>query len=365
MADRSAWIVGALWLLGGRLMPASADSIDDYLKAQMAKEHVPAVAVAIVRDGRILKLKSYGQANLEWGVPATTHTAFQLASATKLLTTTALMRLVEQGKIALDDPVRKYLPEAPAAWAPLTLRHLAAHMSGLGDLLALPKRPQTLDEAMQAAYAMPLQDPPGEKTVYASSDYVVLMRVIERVTGKPFAVFLHDELCGPLGMTDTCFDGAVEEGLIRKSAIVPRRASIYNWEDGVQKNQAFLFPNWTYPAGGLYSSVADLAKWAIALDQGKLLRPDTMQQLWTPVRLNNGQTGPFGIGWIVDQHEGRKVTGHSGGPALADIVRFVDDRLTIAVLTNQQHLMPFLAMGVADRYCAKPQHYLAREARRD
>jgi CubicO group peptidase (beta-lactamase class C family) len=236
MAYRSAWVAGAFWLLGGSLIRARADSIDDYLKAQMAKEHIPALSITIVRDGKVLKLKSYGVANLEWSAPSTPHTAFQLASATKLLTTTALMRLVEQGRIALDDPVTKYLPGAPAVWNSLTIRRLTAHMSGLGDLLGLPKRPGSLDEAMQTAFELPLQSSPGEKTVYASSDYVVLMRLIERVTGKPFPVFLHDELCGPLGMTDTRFDGAIEEGLIRKSAIVPHRASIYNWEEGVQKN---------------------------------------------------------------------------------------------------------------------------------
>jgi CubicO group peptidase (beta-lactamase class C family) len=344
----------ALALCAGALRPAAADGIDDYLKAQMAKEHIPGLSVVIVRGGRVLKLKSYGMANLEWGIAATPDTAYQLASATKLLTVTALMRLVEQGKIALDDPVSRYLPDAPPAWSAMTIRHLAAHMSGLQDLLALPKLPQSLDEAMQAAFQLPLLHAPGETTVYASSDYCVLMRVVERLTGKPFPVFMREELFGPLGMSASRFDGAVEDGLIRKSELVPRRTSIYNWEDGVQKNQAFLFPNWTYPAGGLYSSAADLAKWAVALDEGKLLRPETMAQMWTRVRLNNGQPGPFGIGWIVDQHNGRKVTGHSGGPALADIIRFVDDRLTIAVLTNQQHLMPYLAMGVADLYYAPP-----------
>lgn len=110
----------------------------------------------------------------------------------------------------------------------------------------------------------------------------MVMRMIEKVTGKPFPVFMHDQLFRPLGMTAIRFDNAVEDGLIRKSEIVPHRASIYNWEDGFQKNQAFLFPNWTYPAGGLYSSAADVAKWAVALDQGKLLKPETMKPgaLW-------------------------------------------------------------------------------------
>src|SRR5579862_838390 len=114
MSFRPTLIAGALCLGCCLLTRTAADPIDDYLKQQMAKEHIPGLSVVIVRDGKILKLKSYGMANLEWGMPATPETAFQLASATKLLTVTALMRLVEQGQIALDDPVGRYLPEAPA-----------------------------------------------------------------------------------------------------------------------------------------------------------------------------------------------------------------------------------------------------------
>jgi CubicO group peptidase (beta-lactamase class C family) len=352
MVIRWGGLAGVFWLWCSGLVPAAADSIDQYLQAQMAKEHIPGLAIAMVRDGRILKLKSYGLANLEWNIAATPDTAYQLASATKLLTATALMRLVEARKLALDDPITRHLPEAPSAWRAITIRHLTTHTSGLKDLLALPKLPGSLDEAMQTAFQLPLQHTPGETTAYASSDYCVLMRLIERVTGKPFSAFMHEELFAPLGMTASGFDGAVESGLVRKSALVRHRTSIYDWEGGVQKNQAFLFPSWTYPAGGLYSSAADLARWAVALDQGKLLKPETLRQMWTSARLNDGETGPFGVGWIVAEHQGRKVVGHSGGPALADVVRFVDDRLTIAVLTNQQHLMPYLAMGVADLYYA-------------
>jgi CubicO group peptidase (beta-lactamase class C family) len=110
---------------------------------------------------------------------------------------------------------------------------------------------------------------------------------------------------------------------------------------------AFLFPAWTQSAGGLYSSAADLAKWAAAIDHG-LLQPESLAALWTRQRLSENGESPFGIGWIVEQHRGRKVVGHSGGPALGDIVRFVEEGLTIAVLTNQQNLRPDLALQVAD-----------------
>src|SRR5262245_24630848 len=113
MVMRWGGLAGAFWLWCSGLVPASADSIDQYLQAQMAKQHIPGLAVVMVRDGRILKLRSYGLANLEWNIAATPDTAYQLASATKLLTATALMRLVEAGKLALDDPITQHLPEAP------------------------------------------------------------------------------------------------------------------------------------------------------------------------------------------------------------------------------------------------------------
>jgi CubicO group peptidase (beta-lactamase class C family) len=149
-------------------------------------------------------------------------------------------------------------------------------------------------------------------------------------------------------MTSTRFDYAREDGPIRVSDVIPRRASIYNWDGTAQRLFAFLFPIRTYAAGGLYSSARDLATWAAALDRGTLLQPGSLREMWTRTKLTSGEDGSFGVGWIVDQHNGHKATGHSGGPALADIVRFVDQSLTIAVLTNQQNLRPYLTMGVAD-----------------
>jgi CubicO group peptidase (beta-lactamase class C family) len=136
--------------------------------------------------------------------------------------------------------------------------------------------------------------------------------------------------------------------------LVKQRASVYNWNEGRQKSFAFLFSSWAYSAGGLYSSASDLSKWVVALDKGKLLSRASLEQMWARQKLNNGKDNSFGIGWVIKTYHGRKAVGHSGGPALADILRFPDDELTIVVLTNQQRLFPRLAEGVADFFIPAP-----------
>lgn len=144
----------------------SEDSIDDYLREQMARNQIPAVSVAIVNRGKIVKLKSYGVANLEWNQPTTTDTALQIASSTKPFTGTALMMLVEEGKLALEDKISKYLTDTPAAWQNITIRHLATHSSGITNRVSA--KPETsVEEFGKAAYPLPLDYQPGEKAMYA------------------------------------------------------------------------------------------------------------------------------------------------------------------------------------------------------
>jgi CubicO group peptidase (beta-lactamase class C family) len=350
--NHSHWATLALILL--LAAPATrADGVDDYLKAQMDKNHIPGLAVAIIRKGKILKLKAYGLANLEWDSRATTNTAFQLASSTKPMTGTALMLLVQDGKISLDEKISRYLPDAPAAWKDMTVRHLITHSSGLKDDLGAQKI-VTVEDAVKAASALPLNYQPGERSAYGLIDYVVLTLIIEKVTGTKFQDFLRERIFDPLGMTATQFDNATEDGPIRVSNLVRQRASIYAWGEGRQKNFAFLYSSWAYSAGGLYSSASDLSKWIVALDTGKLLSRANLEQMWAPQKLNDGKDNSFGIGWVLKTYHRRKTVGHSGGPALADIVRFRDEELTIVVLTNQQRLFPRLAEGVADLFIPVP-----------
>jgi hypothetical protein len=132
------------------------------------------------------------------------------------------------------------------------------------------------------------------------------------------------------------------------------RASIYNWENGKSRNFIFHFPERSYSAGGLLTSATDLAKLAVALDAGRLLSSKSLEQMWRQEKLANGTSNSYGIGWVIKYYNGRKTVGHSGGPALADLVRFPEEKLTIAVLTNGQKLSPYLAQGVADFFLPPP-----------
>jgi CubicO group peptidase (beta-lactamase class C family) len=326
---------------------AQTDAVDSYLMRQMQKNHIPAISVAIVRNGKIIKLKSYGIANIELDVAATPDSAFQIASTTKPFTGVLLMRLVEQGKLFLDDPVTKYIPEAPEAWRPITLRHLSTHSSGLSDAYPTEKI-KTADEAIQAAAKVSLAYTPGSRATYGLTDFVVLARIMEKVSGQSFPALLAEQISNPLGLASTRFSNAGENGPVRVSDVVPRRVPTYRWNAAAQQVMEYLYPQWTYAAGGLFSSAADLARFVVALDEGQLLKSTSLDVMWQRPQLSDGGKGDFAIGWTASTYRGRKTVGHSGGPALSDMIRFVDHKFTIIVLTNQQKLFPALAEGVAD-----------------
>ena len=338
----------AFCLLGSAL--CAADPVDDFARAQMSRGHIPAMAIVVVRDGTIEKMAAYGIADLDWDAPASPRTAFQLASGTKAFTGTLLMKLVEQGKLGLDDPVSRHLPDAPDAWKAITVRHLAAHTSGLQRDPSGGKPLASVDAAVAAAYALPLEYETGARSQYGLTDFVVLTKIMEKVSGLGFVELLRDQIVRPLGMEDTVFDDAVDEGDRRSWLPVNHRATTYRWSGGTQRAYQFYYPKYTYSAGGLFSSAADIAKLLIALAPGRLLKPATLDAMWAPVPLNGGGQGEFAVGWGQGRYRGLRAVGHSGGPALSDLLYFPDQKLGVAVLTNQGALFPVLAELVADIY---------------
>lgn len=319
---------------------SSARAIEAYVRDQMQAAHLPSVSVAVVRNGRTELLQAYGTANLEWGTAATPRTAYPLASATKLLTGTALMTLVEEGVISLDEPVTAHVPFAPQTWGAISIRHLTTHSSGISDDLG-PGAPANAEEATRRVAERPLQFEPGSRNSYGIGGYAVLQYVIEQVTGETFPDVLLIRVLDPLGMAGTRFDHATNDGPFREADVIPERAGVYAWDGEAQHIFWFHFGSEAYTAGGLLSTAADLARWAAALDTGRLLSDERLEEMW-------GDFGPFGVGWVRGTYRGRDTVGHSGGPALADILRFPEERLTIIVLANQSRMYPYLAQGVAD-----------------
>ncbi|MGB9992340.1 serine hydrolase domain-containing protein [Massilia sp. SM-13] len=345
-----------IWLAAAALLSApaaKADKIDDYMQAQMRINHVPGAAVAVVKQGKVVKLKAYGSANLEWSRPAGTDTAFQLASSTKPFTGMLMMRLAEQGKLDLDAGIARYLPAAPASWQAITVRHLANHSSGIPDRVDVGPE-ASMDEYIEAAAKLPLTHAPGASSEYGISAYVVLRKVIESVSGKPFVQALNAEVSAPLGLKSTAFEQAAGYGERRSIEVIPRRASVYDWKDGRHINFTFAFGERGYAAGGLYTSAADLAKVLAALDGRSFLSDSSKSAMWHPQQLGDGKPASFGVGWALRKVNGRNTVGHSGGPALSDVLYFPEERLGIAVLTNGQSLYPYLAQGISELYYPAP-----------
>ncbi len=328
---------------------APPDPVDRLLADAMARAHVPGAAVAVVRGGKVLKLGVYGKAELEHGVKVTPATAFQIASTTKLLTGVLLARLVEQGKLSLDDPLSKHLDAVPDTWGAVTLRQLATHTSGLPVTEPDPKL-GPVPEAARAALAARPAARPGERAEYGSLDYTVLAAVLEKVGGKPFPRLLEEEVLGPAGMRDARFEAARDDGLVRSADVVPGRVTTYRWSGGAQRVAWFLYPEYTWAAGGLFASVRDLAAFVAALQRGALVSRESLARMAEPPTLADGRPGAFGTGCTVGRHRGFRTLGHSGGPALGDVLLFPELDLGVVVLTNQKLLQPELAELVAELY---------------
>lgn len=339
-------------LISAQELVERAAKIDSFLTAQIEEHHIPALSVAIIEDGEIKCIGSYGTANLEYDVDNTEQTAFQLASVTKLLSATAIAILIEEGKLDLEDKVSTHVKDLPESWDNMKIKDLVAHQSGIVDLLALKKEFNSVDEAILTARENPLDFEPGTKTVYAGGDYALVMKIIENISGMPFQQFMSSYVFDKVGMKNTLYNNMEQDFIYRTQDMMPNAATTYVWDNENQKQRIFsmLFPKWTYPAGGLFASIEDLAKWIVALDKNTLLSEKYRDLLWTPTQLRDGVNSPFGVGWIVDKFGDVTATGHSGGPALADIMRLPDRKITVIVLTNQISLRPFLTSSVLKLY---------------
>jgi CubicO group peptidase (beta-lactamase class C family) len=330
--------------------------VDDLLARVARDGHIPGLAVAVLRDGAVVKSATYGQADIENGTQVSAATRFQIASATKLFTSTLLLRMVANGKIGLDDPVTRTVPGAPPAWRAIRVRDLAAHLSGLGSPNIGPEVVRTAD-AVSVLEKAKLAGPPGAAARYDSLDYTLLQLILERAGGEPFAALLHDRLLAPAGLTCTGFDDAERLGPQLRADPVPHRAEYYHWNGRVNQRSWFLYTQYAYAAGGAYSCVSDMARLLALADTGQLLPAPLLQQAWTPPVLKDGTAGEFGIGWVVKNYRGQRWVGHSGGPAFSDVMYFPALRLGIVVLTNQQRLYPQLASLVADQFIPAPAFY--------
>lgn len=327
-------------------------AIDRAFNRRVEVYNLPALAVAIVQDGEVVYRRAEGCANLEFGAPATSATMFQLASVTKLLTAALLMRLVDDGMLGLEQAVSDHIPDLPPSWRAITVGQLANHSSGLpsgmvggGVAPALAgDQVRTAADVVRVASEMPLSGEPGRISEYGLVDYAVLTEVMERATSRKFPELLETRVARPLGLTVT-FDHAVERGMARIADVIPQRASTYFWDGAKQKRMDVIYPRWGYSAGGLFGSLDALVAFVTGLDKG-FLSAGALEAMWRSSGVAGPPPAPFAIGWIPGEFKGVATVGHSGGPALADLLRAPSEKLTVIALCNQMAAPPQMARDV-------------------
>jgi CubicO group peptidase (beta-lactamase class C family) len=285
-------------------------------------------SVLVARGDQVLLSKGFGSADLEWDIPNTPSTKFRLGSVTKQFTAASVLLLEERGRLSVNDPVKKYMPDAPAAWDKITIFNLLTHTSGIPSFTGFKDYAESEPFATTPAKLVarfrdkPLEFEPGTKWNYSNSGYVLLGYLIEKVTGAAYADFVRDNIFSPLGMKDSGFDS--------NTAVIRHRASGYVPGPDGPTNAGFIHMTVPFSAGSLYSTTEDLLKWETALFGGKLLSAASLQKMTTPFKQD------YAFGLSVATANGRKEISHSGGIEGFNtfLGYFPDDRTTVAVLAN-------------------------------
>lgn len=317
----------------------------------------PGAAVLVVQDGKPILRKGYGMAELELGVPIAPDMVFRVGSVTKQFTAACILKLAEEGRLALDDPLTKFLPDFPTGGRRVTIEQLLTHTSGIRSYTDMPawatrmREDWTLAELEAFFATQPFDFEPGERWHYDNSGYVLLGAILEKVTSKPYADVLADMIFRPLGMQDTRYGS--------DTPIVPRRVAGYvKAPGGAVVNAPFLSMTQPFAAGALVSTVDDLGRWQAALDSGRVLSAESRRKMWTPVRLPGGAETRYGFGWVIWNYQGHAVVEHGGGinGFVTANMRLPDDHVYVAVLSNCGGCADVraLALGAASVLIGKP-----------
>ena len=296
----------------------------------MQAEHIPGVAILVTQDGKVLKRAAYGEASLELHTPLSADDRFEIGSITKAFTATLVMQLVEQGKLALADPVGKYLAQAPPAWQDITVERLLSHQSGLKDYAFVPGLELLEKWTMQDWWAkmptLPLDFAPGTDAAYSNTNYVLLGLIVEKIEGRACRQLVEERILQPLGMTHTLWND--------DQTIIDRRAAGYlTRKVGIINRPPITETGFDC---GLVSSVDDLARFDEGLRAGKLLRPETLERMRTAATLPGGHRTSFGLCWWMTSLRGHWVVSHGGETAgyAGNLSWYPDEKLDVVVLTN-------------------------------
>jgi CubicO group peptidase (beta-lactamase class C family) len=281
-------------------------------------------AVLVARGNEVLLSKGYGSANLEWQLPNTPSTKFQLASITKQFTAASILLLEEHGKLKIDDPIKQYLPDTPAAWDKITIFNLLTHTAGianLSDLESFAPFPTTTEKLVARFRDKPLEFEPGARWNYSGTGYILLGQLIELLSGQTYERFLQENIFTPLGMKDS--------GYGSHSAVIARRAAGYDSSPDGPVNARFMDYSNVHSAGALYSTTEDMLRWTQGLFGGKLLSDASLRKMTTPFK------NDYAFGLLVHTVNGRKRIDHDGISSFRTFVGYYpDSKVTVVVLAN-------------------------------
>lgn len=317
--------------------PPTFSAIDRMVSEARKALGTPAISVALAVDDQLVWSNGYGLADVENEVSAKANTVYRIASISKPLAATAVLQLMEKGRLDLDDPIQKHVPAFSPKPLTITLRHVLSHTSGIRHYKAGEMEMKThfdsVADAIQIFKDDPLLFTPGTRYSYSSYAYNLLAGVVETASGVSFEGYLKEHVLGPAGMTSTYLEHQLQ--------LVPRRARQYlkAGPEGAVVNAPFADLSIKWAGGGIISTVEDLARFHIALNQGKLLKPETLAQMYTPYRLPDGKTSGYGLGWrISDDEHGHHWVAHGGGATGGSslLLRYPEGKLAVAIICNVQ-----------------------------
>jgi CubicO group peptidase (beta-lactamase class C family) len=311
-------------VLAGTCFAQSIDARMDQIVQSFASNKQFMGSVLVARGSEVLFSKSYGLANLDWQIPNTPSTKFRLASVTKQFTAAAVLLLEQRGKLKVDDPIRKYLPEVSSAWEKVTIFHILTHTSGIPNIGSPTPAVgfSTTGENVLRFLEKRLDFEPGEKWNYSNNGYILLGYLIERISGQSYEKFLEKNIFTPLGMRDSGYDTT--------SAVIARRATGYTQGPNGPVIAPFIHMSVPHAAGALYSTTEDLLRWEQGLFGGKVLSPESLQKMTTPFKNN------YAFGLQVRTVNGRKLIDHTGSINGFNtmLAYYPEDKLTVVALGN-------------------------------
>lgn len=347
-ASRAGAVVlmfGAIWgssdipQLAAQVVQPTADALsvmDQKIRAAMAEDNIPGVLIGVASRGRLVHTQSYGMANVELRVPVSDSTVFEIGSISKQFVTAAIMLLIQDERVGLDDAIHDYLTDLPSEWLGVTIRQLLTHTSGIPDYEEIQTYEAyrfrfTPEEIIRVAHSRPMDFEPGTGWYYSNTGYFLLSLIVERVEGRPLGSVLRSRIFEPLGMSQT--------RLADPEDIIPHRASGY-WVDrmGVElMNRDATQPSSTLGAGGILSSVHDMVKWDTVLYGDQLLSEASKTAMWTSTILPNGEDTGYAFGWGVGQYRGHRSVSHNGQVAgfVASFMRLPDEDVALIVFANR------------------------------